>query len=161
VAGGEPTVQFAFCRALLQAARAEGIHTCLDTCGAVAWERLEALLPWVSLFLYDYKATGDDSHRALTGVDTSLVHGNLRRLLERGAAVRLRCPLVPGVNDNTAHLAAIRALRAEFPGLEADVMAYHDIGNPKYADLGRPVPDLRTRLPRPEEIARWREALKG
>ena len=31
LSGGEPTVQFAFCKALLQAARAEGIHTCLDT----------------------------------------------------------------------------------------------------------------------------------
>jgi pyruvate formate lyase activating enzyme len=85
VSGGEPTAQYVFCAALLAAARAEGFHTCLDTCGALDWPRLDALRPHVDVFLFDYKATAPDRHRALTGVPPELPHANLRRLLAAGA----------------------------------------------------------------------------
>ena len=99
VSGGEPTAQYAFCAALLGAARAEGIHTCLDTCGALDWPRLDALRALVDVFLYDFKATGRDRHLALTGIEPDLPLSNLTLLLETGASLRLRCPVVPGVND--------------------------------------------------------------
>lgn len=159
VSGGEPTVQFAFCRELLMAATAEGIHTCLDTCGAVPWARLEELAPFVSLFLYDYKATDPECHRALTGLDGGLCRDNLRSLLRQGVPVRLRCPLVPGVNDSAHHLASIGGLMREFRNLEADIMPYHETGKSKYADLGMPLPDLVTHPPEESDLLRWKQCL--
>ena len=44
LSGGEPTVQFDFALALLRQAKACGIHTALDTCGNVPWERFEKVL---------------------------------------------------------------------------------------------------------------------
>ena len=45
LSGGEPTLQFEFCASVLRAARSEGIHTCLDTCGFGPAERFLELLP--------------------------------------------------------------------------------------------------------------------
>jgi pyruvate formate lyase activating enzyme len=155
VTGGEPTAQYAFCAALLAAAKAEHIHTCLDTCGAVDWPRLDRLRASVDLFLLDYKATDPAQHRVLTGIAPDQAHANLLRLLEAGAAVRLRCPLIPGVNDTAAHLAAIAALGRRFPSLAIDLMPYHDVGETKYDDLARPRPALATHAPSPAETAAW------
>jgi pyruvate formate lyase activating enzyme len=159
VSGGEPTAQYAFCATLLGAAKAEGIHTCLDTCGALEWPRLDALRPDVDVFLYDYKATGPDRHRMLTGIAPDLPLANLSRLLKAGASVRLRCPLIPGVNDDREHLSAIAALGQRWPGLAIELMPYHEAALGKYDDLGRPRPALGTHVPVSAEIATWLGAL--
>jgi pyruvate formate lyase activating enzyme len=143
ISGGEPTVQFAFCLALLRAAKAAGISTCLDTCGHLPTERLAELLPYVDLFHYDYKLAEPADHRAHTGVDNTLILKNLAFLRARGARIILRCPIIPGVNDTPAHTAAIAALNAAGPAFEAiERLPYHTIGHAKYTDLSRPTPPL-------------------
>jgi pyruvate formate lyase activating enzyme len=159
VSGGEPTAQYSFCADLLSAAKADRIHTCLDTCGALDWPRLDALRPSVDVFLYDYKATDSARHRALTGIEPDLPFANLARLQEVGATVRLRCPLVPGVNDDLEHLAAIAELGRRFPRLAIDLMPFHEVGVGKYDDLGRPRPRLSTHVPSPAETAAWLDLL--
>lgn len=134
--GGEPMMQFPFALALCRAAKAEGIHVALDTCGEAPWERFEEIRPFVDLFLYDYKATGAARHRELTGVDGSLILGNLRRLSSSGAKIWLRCPIVPGVNDTPEHLAQINEL-GKLRGVErVDRLPYHPLGMEKYAKFG-------------------------
>ncbi|MDF3059484.1 MAG: Pyruvate formate-lyase activating enzyme [Rariglobus sp.] len=159
ISGGEPTAQYDFCSALLAAAHGEGIHTCLDTCGALDWPRLDALCAHVDVFLYDYKATAAGTHRALTGIEPGLPHANLRRLLAAGATVRLRCPLIPDANAAPDHLDAIAALGRDYPAMAIDLMPYHEIGAGKYDDLGRPRPALETRVPAAGETAAWLDTL--
>ena len=65
--GGEPLAQPEFLAALLDACRAAGLHTAVDTCGFAPRERLLALAPLVDLFLCDLKLVDDARHRALTG----------------------------------------------------------------------------------------------
>lgn len=142
LSGGEPTAQYEFCMALLTAARAEGIATCLDTCGQIPWGQLERLRPLVDVFLFDYKATGADLHRALTGVEPTLILANLRRLLAAGSRVILRCPLVPGLNATPEHDEAIIHLQTEFPALTVERLPYHSWGEAKYDDLGRARPQI-------------------
>lgn len=80
--------------------------------------------------------------RALTGVDPILILSNLRRLLEAGARVILRCPLVPGLNATAAHDDAIADLQSSFPNLSVERLPYHSWGETKYDDLGRPRPQI-------------------
>jgi pyruvate formate lyase activating enzyme len=139
VSGGEPMAQAAFTRALLAAARARGIHTCIETNGFAARARYAAVLPYVDLVLFDYKATGEARHAALTGAGQATILANLAFLHDAGAQIVLRCPLVPGVNDEPAHLTAIAELAARYPNLvKVEVMAYHDLGRDKGARIGRP-----------------------
>jgi pyruvate formate lyase activating enzyme len=147
VTGGEPMFQAEFTLELLRAAKAEGLHTCLDTCGWTSQRLFERVLPFVDLFLFDYKATDPETHRKLTGVSNELILSNLDFLIQQGASLRLRCPLVPGINDSSDHFESITALHYRYPGLKGiDLMAYHNIGNAKYERYGleNPLPCLKT-----------------
>jgi pyruvate formate lyase activating enzyme len=145
VSGGEPLVQPAFTRALLATARERGIHTCLDTCGAGAWSDLDSMRPSLDLVLFDYKATGAHRHHALTGHDGRAILRNLERLLDAGARVVLRLPLVDGVNDEPEHLDAVAHLAARHRLAGVEVLPYHAFGRDKRARLGRPAgPDWPT-----------------
>src|ERR1022692_2235381 len=141
--------------------RLDALRPALAPCGALDWPRLDALRPDVDVFLYDYKATDPARHRALTGIEPDLPFANLARLLEAGASVRLRCPLVPGMNDDAEHLGAIAELGRRWPKLAIELMPYHEAGEAKYGDLGRPRPELSTHVPGPAEIAAWLDSLHG
>lgn len=142
VSGGEPTAQPDFALSILRKCRRAGIRTALDTSGFFPRELGERSLEVTDLYLFDYKATGDELHLRLTGVPRERVTGMLEFLLARGAHIILRCPMIPGVNDHEDHLAAIADFEQSLPSLEAiDILPWHTMGNSKYARLGRPVPD--------------------
>jgi pyruvate formate lyase activating enzyme len=160
ISGGEPTVQLEFCLALLRAARAAGISTCVETCGVAPRDSYALLLPLTDFFLFDYKATDPVRHAALTGGSNELILGNLRWLHAQGAAIRLRCPLIPGVNDDAAHLRAVAALSTELLGLRGvEILPYHENGAGKYERLGRARLSLSAVAPLPTVQAGWREML--
>jgi glycyl-radical enzyme activating protein len=156
LSGGEPLWQAEFSRALLLGARGLGIHTCVETSGFVPSETLVCVVGLVDLFLVDYKATGDEASRRLIGAGPAPLRRSLELLVERGASVRLRCPLVPGLNDSPEHLAAIAELSQGFAALEGvEILPYHNTGRHKHARYGSadPLPDLR--VPDAEQVGRW------
>ncbi len=160
VSGGEPTVQLTFCLALLRAARGAGIKTCVETCGYSPRDAYEAILPFTDLFLFDYKATGSEKHRQLTGVPSDRILENLRWLRGAGAAIVLRCPLVPEVNDTDDHFEAIVRLLDETPRLQGvELLPYHDWGNHKYREIGELLPRLATFVPSADRQRQWNETL--
>jgi len=136
VSGGEPLLQAEFSLELLRLARAAGIHTALDTAGHVPWDALSAALPLTDLFLYDYKVSRDAAR--WLGAQDGRIRDNLGRLARAGAAIILRCPVIPGVNDNEEHLRAIAALLKDHPSIRSvELMAYHRLGTSKYRALGQ------------------------
>ena len=137
LSGGEPTFQLDFSRALLEAARASDLNTCVETCGLADWAKLAAILPLVDLFLFDYKETDPERHREYTGAPIEPILENLRMLHRQGTRVRLRCPIIPGVNDRPDHFAGIAALARELPELEGvELMPYHRLGESKAGRFG-------------------------
>lgn len=164
LSGGEPTRQLEFSRALLEAAREENIHTVIETCGFCKWSSIESLLTLVDQFYFDYKETSPALHKEFTGVDNALILSNLRALCRVGAKVRLRCPIIPGLNDSEEHFAGIAALCRELPQIEgAEIMPYHMLGLGKLSRLGvQPSQenDLSTvATPEKQEVAIWKERL--
>jgi len=137
LSGGEPLVQFDFTAALLEAAKQEGIHCCLETSGLAPWHQFETLLGLVDLFFYDYKETDPERHAQYTGVSNAVILDNLRALYSRGARIALRCPIIPGSNDREDHFAGIAALAREMPKLEQiELLPYHPLGRGKVERLG-------------------------
>ena len=128
--------------------------------GFAPWEEYRESLELVDLFLYDFKASDPVRHRELTGVENRLILENLRRLNEAGAAIFLRCPLVPDVNDSPDHLAAIAALAEELSGIEEVTLEpYHPLGVEKAERLGR-CGTLKCRnFPPPESVNAWRKTV--
>lgn len=137
VSGGEPMAQFEFMRKLLELAKENGLHVCLETCGFAPWERYMELLPLVDLFLFDIKSVDQEKHRKFTGQDNVLILDNLRALDRAGAALHLRCPVVAGLNDSQAELRGIAVLAEGLTQVqEIDVEPYHPLGASKAYRLG-------------------------
>jgi len=136
--GGEPLAQPEFLKRLLEACRAAGLHTAVDTCGFASRERLLALAPLVDLFLFDVKLVDDARHLSLTGVPAAPILDNLRALAAVHANLWIRVPIVPGHTDGEADLAATAALVAGLPGVRrVSLLPYHRTGAPKARRLGR------------------------
>ena len=137
VSGGEPFLQPDFLETLLQAARRENVHTAVETSGCMPLELYERLFPLVNLFLYDYKETDPARHLAYTGRDNVQILKNLDWLIRHGARVRLRCPIITGLNNRKEHLDGIAALLKQYSEIEGcELMAYHKMGVAKYIELG-------------------------
>jgi pyruvate formate lyase activating enzyme len=135
LSGGEPTFQWDFCQSLLHAAKAEGISTCLDTCGHFRPERLQVLLPLVDIWHFDYKLASGEDHRNATGVDGTLIMHNLWTLMETDARIRLRCPLIPGFNDSAAHRHQLDEFESSGRFETVERLPYHTLGSAKALDL--------------------------
>ena len=73
ISGGEPLLQIDFLLELFRLAKAEGIHTCIDTAGnpftreEPFFSKFEQLMQVTDLLLLDLKQIDDEKHRRLTG----------------------------------------------------------------------------------------------
>lgn len=164
LSGGEPTFQIDFAVGLAAAARADRIPVAVETCGFAEWSRLERLAAVTDLFLFDLKETHPARHIDYTGVSNDRILANLRQLHDRGAAVVLRLPIVPGLNDRADHFEAVARLARDLPRLrDIQIVPYHPLGRSKLDRFGLAdadglleTPDARDRLP--EWTARLRAA---
>ena len=161
VSGGEPLAQIDATEALLTSARAEGLHCCLDTSGFGPSSSIERVLPFVDLFLYDVKETDEGRHVSHTGVPNDGILENLRRLSAAGARIRLRLPLIPGLNDRDDHLDRVADIISGLRPLEGvEVLPYHRLGEGKRAQLGLEGPrEPRLRSANDADVQRWVDAL--
>jgi pyruvate formate lyase activating enzyme len=160
--GGEPLLQPDFLLALLRACKAQEVHTAVDTCGFAPWQVLDGIREDTDLFLYDLKLMDDARHRAFTGVSNELILQNLQLLSERGHAIFLRVPIVPGVNDDDENVRQIGAFAAALPHLNrVDVLPYHHAAASKYARLSKVYELPETRPPSDERMAEIAQILQG
>jgi len=146
LSGGEPLCQRDFAVELARACRAAGIHTAVETAMACAWGRAEPLLAAVDMVLLDVKLADEAAHRRWTGASNRQVLANARRLGTLPLRVIVRTPVVPGVNDAPAAVAAIAAVAAELPNCDYyELLPYHRLGTGKYESLGMvcPMGDLQ------------------
>ncbi len=139
ISGGEPFAQPDFLMKLLQLAKEQGLHVCVETCGDVPIGLLLAAAPYVDLFLYDIKETDPARYREFTGGDNARVIYNLYQLDERGYGCILRCPIIPAVNDRPEHFAAIARLANTLVHVQRiEIEPYHALGVAKRSAAGLP-----------------------
>jgi pyruvate formate lyase activating enzyme len=135
--GGEPLQQAAFVVDALARLQEEGVHTALDTCGFARWQDLWAAAQHADLVLYDLKLMDEARHRVATGVPNRVILGNLKALAEVHPAVWIRVPVIPGINDDEANLAATAEFLAPLGGIrQVDLLPYHPTGEAKFARVG-------------------------
>lgn len=138
LSGGEPLVQPRFVKAFLQRCRADYIHTAIESCLHVATQTVTEIMPLVNTVICDMKLMDGERHRQFTGVSNALILKNLAALLQTDQDMRVRMPLIPGVNDDDTNLEALGAfLQAHREGAQLELMPYHRLGEAKYARLGR------------------------
>jgi pyruvate formate lyase activating enzyme len=140
--GGEPLMQPDFLDEVLRRCQAVRIHTAVDTCGLADREVLLRISPNTDLFLFDLKLMDEGRHREVTGASNQRILENLRMLAELRGNIRIRFPLVPGINDDPENVRALGALVSSLGLTRVDVLPYHRAGIAKYVRL-----DAEYRLP--------------
>ncbi len=138
LSGGEPLLQPAFARELLERCKERGIHTALDTCGHAPWETIDRVRPFVDLFLYDLKLIDDERHRRCTGTSNELLLKNLELISRHGHSIIIVVPVIPGVNDDSDEIRRLGAFAASLAGQKGMILLpFHRLGMDKYELLGR------------------------
>ncbi len=133
--GGEPLFQAQFVAEVID--RLDNLHAVLDTCGYAEEADFRLVAEKCQLLYYDLKLIDAEAHRRFTGVNNGRILSNLACLGAMGVPFVVRVPLIPGVTDTDANLAAIALAVRALPGLvRVDLLPYNEAAGGKYAALG-------------------------
>ncbi|MFD9622781.1 pyruvate formate-lyase-activating protein [Streptomyces virginiae] len=147
--GGEPLLQSAFTAEVFRRCKELGLHTALDTSGALGTRADDALLADTDLVLLDIKSFDAGVYRRLTGGTLTPTLSFAARLNSLGVRTWIRYVLVPGWTDDPAAIDGLGRFLAELDNVDrVDVLPFHELGTHKYDSLGipfslrdNPVPD--------------------
>jgi pyruvate formate lyase activating enzyme len=162
LSGGDPVVQAEFAGAILDACRAGGFHTALDTAGLSPAGPFERLVRRADLVLYDLKLVDEARHEEFTGVSNAVILDNLRRLAGTGPEVWIRIPLVRGVNDGEDNIRRTIDLLASLGKVRrVGLLPYHAGGLDKAGRIGRGSHFRKFEAPAEERLAAIEAAFKA
>jgi pyruvate formate lyase activating enzyme len=139
LSGGEPLFQPVFLLELLDAIKAMGIHTTLDTCGFADKATWLSVVSKPDLFLFDIKLMNDADHLKYTGVSNKQILQNLFLLIDAEKKIILRFPVISEITDTTKNIDGIKELLGKVKDhiQQVDLLPYHGLGNAKYKRLGK------------------------
>lgn len=136
--GGEPLFQPAFLIEMLKACNAGQLHTAVDTSGFAPQQVIDEVALHANLFLFDLKLMDEDAHIQWTGLSNRIIFTNFERLMQKGAKVRVRVPLIPDVTLTNANLDALfeylQPYRSQLEGI--DLLPFHNTAAHKYERMG-------------------------
>lgn len=141
--GGEPLLQPEFAAALLERCRKQGIHTSLETCGAVRWTAMEKVCQHADTIHYDIKSADSKRHKTFTGAGIQKIVQNLNQLSERfpETPITVRTPVIPGFNDTRDDIAEIVQIIGNISSVMTyELLPYHRFGSQKFGYLGKKYP---------------------
>lgn len=137
VTGGEPLMQAEFVREFFLLCKENGIHTALDTSGAIFTQPVKDLLDVTDLVLLDIKSIDTDQYKKLTGAKINNTLKSLNYLEEKGIPTWVRHVVVPGWTDDDALLKKLANFLKPYNCIEkVELLPYHKMGVHKYEELG-------------------------
>ena len=145
LSGGEPSLFMDYASGLLKKLKEEGIHTLMETCGLFRFDAFkEKLLPYLDAVYFDIKIHDGKEHLRYCGVPNGTIlenFGLLLRAVSGGCtAILPRIPIVPGLTDSDANLAAIAGFLRDLDVHRAAVLPYNPLWFEKCEKIGRDRP---------------------
>lgn len=138
--GGEPLLQPEFLLECLKLCKEKGIHTCIDTAG-VGFGDYTEILKYLDLVILDIKAVDETEYKEITGRDMSAFREFLSQAISSNTKLWLRQVIVPGINNDKAHILAFKEYASTIPNVEKiELLPYRTMGVTKYKSLNIPYP---------------------
>lgn len=166
VSGGEPLLQLDFLTEFFRLAKAEGIHTALDTSGnpftreEPFFGKFQELMQYTDLILLDLKHIDAGCHKKLTGHTNENILDLARYLSDIGKPVWIRHVLVPGINDSDEYLKELDKFVKTLTNVERfEILPYHTFGVAKWEALHIPYPLEGVQPPSKELVEHAKELL--
>ncbi len=144
LSGGEPLLQTPDSLIeLLLPLKAQGIHIAVETTLHTPWENIERVLPYIDLFLVDFKIIGDEGlHENFTQQTGHRIHENFTKLLKKKPNFRIRMVMVPGYNDGESRIKKAADYLLENGISSIELLKYHNMYEDKAKKLGIQIPLL-------------------
>lgn len=158
LSGGEALAQADFALAACIESHREGISTALETSAFADEESLKAICRELDFIMMDIKHMNPVRHKEWTGVDNALIQRNIAMVSREFPRLPLilRCPVIPGFNDDDDNIIATARLAGGFPHARLELLPYHRLGEGKYPNLGRRYDMEHILPPSPETMKRLR-----
>ena len=166
VSGGEALLQIDFLIDLFKKAKAQNVHTTLDTSGNPFtrenpfFDKFNELMKYTDLFMLDIKHMDDDAHIALTGQTNKNILDMAKYLSDNGKTMWIRHVLVPGITDSEEQLTKLKEFVDTLETVDrVEVLPYHTLGVFKWEELGLPYGLEGVNPPSQEEVQRAKDIL--
>ena len=141
LSGGEVLMQWQFAAQILRHCKDAHVDTAIETCLLAPQQALEAMLPVTDHFLVDIKIMDADQHRHHLGADNRQILRNFEWLLEQGADVLVRTPLIPGYTATEENIRSIaRYLHHTAPQVPYELLNFNPLCRSKYSALEQDYP---------------------
>lgn len=153
LSGGEPLLQPEFALAVIEACKAMGVHTALDTSGAVSLERSRKVIDAADLILLDIKSIDPQVCLALTGANYQNTLATLEYCEAQQKPVWVRHVLVPGYTLDDQQLNHLADYILRFTCVKkVELLPYHRMGEYKWEQLGLPYALAGVEPPTEEQV---------
>lgn len=144
--GGEPLMQMEFLTELFSKAKANNIHTCLDTSGITFnkqdTQKFDKLMEVTDLVMLDIKHIDENEHISLTKQSNKNVLEFAKYLNSKNKKMWIRHVIVPGITLNDEYLKQLgeflKPMRDNIEKIET--LPYHSLGKHKYENMGLDYP---------------------
>ena len=161
ITGGEPLLQADFAEELLKRLKMEGIHTAIDTSGAIPLSKCKAAVDAADLILLDIKAIDSAVAKELTGKGNEDALGLLEYLDSQGKPVWIRHVVVPGITEDYEAIEKLGKYLEKFKVVDrVEILPFHKMGEFKWKELGYKYELLDTQPPEKESIDKIKDILK-
>ncbi len=162
LSGGEPLLQPEFATDILIKCKENGIHTALDTAGAVPLSVSKYVLDAADLILLDIKALDNKLCKQLTGRGNEETLETLAYCETKHKPVWLRHVLVPGYTLDQKLLEALADYLSYFSCIELiELLPFHKMGEFKWKELRLPYVLEDTQPPDKQSLKMAREIFEA
>ena len=155
LSGGEPLLQAEFSLAFFYECKTNGLHTCLDTSGAILNDTIKELLSLTDRVLLDVKYPTDELYQRHVGCSLTAPLHFLEQLQKLSIPTTLRQVLIPTLNDNADNAAFLADLKKRYSVIDQiELLPFKKICTVKYDRIGIPFPFAGIDEPTQDEVAR-------
>lgn len=153
LSGGEPLFQPEFALALIKECKKNGLHTAVDTSGAVSLKTAKPVIDECDMLLLDLKAATPELCKTLTGQTNENMLEILKYCEKIGKRIWIRHVLVPGYTLNENELKKAAEILSEFTCIEkVEFLPFHKLGEFKWDNLKIPFKLKDVETPDPEDV---------
>lgn len=153
--GGEPLLQAKFLLPVCKVLKEQDIHITVDTAGNfdTTDPDINALIPYVDLFLMDLKHIDKKEHEALIGVSNDKILDFVTYLSNvKKKPMWIRIVYIPCITDKKDALTRYQQKIATLKSVEkVEILPYHEMGKYKWAEMGLKYELEDARVPTKEE----------
>ncbi|MBQ2676289.1 MAG: pyruvate formate lyase-activating protein [Clostridia bacterium] len=153
--GGEPLLQHEFLEEVITSLKKSGMHTAIDTSGAVPLKQSHRAISLADLILLDIKAIDPELCKDITGMDNANALETLEFCDEQNKPVWIRYVMVPGLTLEEEQLEKTAKYLRGYSCIErVELLPFHKMGEYKWEQLNREYTLKDTPVPTPEQIAK-------